>query len=117
MNPVHAPSHFFKIHFNITLQLCLGLPSELFPSGFPTKNLHALPFSCCPAQQSTSRPATLPCARNTWFPLDLRLGDNLSHYVSFADGNNLFSCLFYEKAGMPDQCWSQQKKSKQENAI
>ena len=53
-NPVHAPSHFFKIHFNIGLHLCLGLSSEIFPSGFATKILHALPFSCCPAQQSTS---------------------------------------------------------------
>jgi len=44
-----------------------------------------------------------PSARNTWFPLDLRLRDNLSHYVSFAEGNNLFSCLYYEEAGMLDQ--------------
>jgi len=46
-----------------------------------------------------------PCARNAWFPLDLRLGDKLSHNVSFAEGNNLFSYLFYEKAGILDQCW------------
>jgi len=25
-----------------------------------------------------------PCARNTWFPLDFRLGENLSQYLSFA---------------------------------
>ena len=30
-------SHFFKIHFNISSHLCLGLPSGFFPSGFPTK--------------------------------------------------------------------------------
>ena len=30
-------SHFLKIHLIIILQLRLGLPSGLFPSGFPTK--------------------------------------------------------------------------------
>ena len=39
-NPVHAPTtHFLKIHFNI-IHLRLGLPSGLFPSGFPTNNLY-----------------------------------------------------------------------------
>ena len=35
-------AHFFKIHFNITPHLRLDLPCNLFPSGFPTKNLHAI---------------------------------------------------------------------------
>jgi hypothetical protein len=40
--PVHVfPSHFLKIHFNIILHLCLGLPSGLFPSNLPTKTLYA----------------------------------------------------------------------------
>ena len=33
-----TPSHF-NIHLNIILHLRLGLPSGLFPSGFPTKTL------------------------------------------------------------------------------
>ena len=38
INPVHAPiSHSLKIHPS---HLCLGLPSGLFPSGFPTKTLY-----------------------------------------------------------------------------
>jgi hypothetical protein len=40
INPTHAlTSHFLKIHFNIILHLCLGLPNRLFPPGFPTKPL------------------------------------------------------------------------------
>jgi hypothetical protein len=38
------PPYFPKIHSNI-LQLCLGLPSRLFPSGFTTKNCYALLIS------------------------------------------------------------------------
>jgi hypothetical protein len=41
-NPVHiTPSHLYKIHPNIIHLLRLGLPSGLFPSGFPTNNLYA----------------------------------------------------------------------------
>jgi len=36
--PVHTPtSHFLKIHLSIILPHNPGLPSDLFPSGFPTK--------------------------------------------------------------------------------
>ena len=35
------PLHFLNIHPNITLPSRLGLPSGLFPSGVPTKTLHA----------------------------------------------------------------------------
>ena len=39
-NPVHIPtSHLLKIHPNIIHPSRLGLPSGLFPSGFPTKTL------------------------------------------------------------------------------
>jgi hypothetical protein len=44
-NPVHiTPSHLSKIHPNI-IHLRLGLPSCLFPSGFPTNNLYTFLFS------------------------------------------------------------------------
>ena len=41
IDPVHAfTSHFLKIHLNIFFHLCLGLPSDFFPLGFPTKTLY-----------------------------------------------------------------------------
>jgi hypothetical protein len=43
-NPVHTtPYYLFTIHLNIIL--CLGIPAGLFPSDFPTNNLHAVLFS------------------------------------------------------------------------
>jgi len=41
IKPVHNPTfHFLKIHLILSSCLRLGLPSGLFPSGFPTKTLH-----------------------------------------------------------------------------
>jgi hypothetical protein len=73
-----------------------------------------------PAAQLSSQLHDLPlytCAMNTWFPLDLRLGENLSQYLSFAQEKNLFSCwkrisfpvsfpvYFMKKHGILYQCW------------
>ena len=48
-NPVHvSPSHFLKIHFNITLHLHLGLPSGFIHQGSPPKpHMHPLPLPTC----------------------------------------------------------------------
>jgi hypothetical protein len=53
-NPAHnTPFYPYKIHLNVSTQLPLGLPSSLFPSGFPTNNLYTFLFSpiraTCPA--------------------------------------------------------------------
>ena len=41
LDPVHTPtSYFLKIHPNNILPSMPGLPSDLFPSGFPTKTLY-----------------------------------------------------------------------------
>jgi hypothetical protein len=49
LNPVHTPTfHFLKIHLILSSHVCLGLPSHLFPSGFPTKTLNTpLPSHIC----------------------------------------------------------------------
>ena len=38
------PFFFLRSILIWSFQLCLGLPSDLFPSGFPTKTLYAHPF-------------------------------------------------------------------------
>ena len=53
-DPVHTPtSHFLKIHLNTIPHLSLGLPSDVFTSGFPTKTLYTSLLSpkraTCPA--------------------------------------------------------------------
>ena len=54
LDPFHTPSLFLKIHLNIFLPSTPGLPSSLFPSGFPTKTLYmpllSLIHHTCPAQ-------------------------------------------------------------------
>jgi hypothetical protein len=46
INRVHTtPSYRSKTHFNIVHHLRSGLPSGLFPSGFPTNILYAFFFS------------------------------------------------------------------------
>jgi hypothetical protein len=57
VDPVHTiPSYLSKSHFNI-VHHHLGLPSGLFPSGFPTNILHAFLVSpiraTCPAISSS----------------------------------------------------------------
>jgi hypothetical protein len=59
-NSVHTPtSHFLKSHLNIMPHLRLGLPSGLFPSGFPTKTLYT----------SLSSPTALHVPPNSFFSI------------------------------------------------
>jgi hypothetical protein len=41
----HLQIDLFKVHFNIIVPSNLGFQSDLFPSGFPTKTLYALPLA------------------------------------------------------------------------
>ena len=61
INPVHAkPPHFLNIHL-ISFHLRLGLPSGLFPSGFPTKTMYTpLPHTCYMLRPSHSSPIVHP---------------------------------------------------------
>jgi hypothetical protein len=46
INPVHTLLPFMcKIHFNITLHLCISHPNDFFPSGVHIKILHAFHIS------------------------------------------------------------------------
>jgi len=46
INPVHSPiSCFFKIISILSFHLCLSLPSDPLPSGFPTKIFYAFLIS------------------------------------------------------------------------
>jgi hypothetical protein len=49
INPVHTFQLYYKIGFLTSYHLHLGLPSGLFRSGFPTKNVYAflLFHACC----------------------------------------------------------------------
>ena len=54
LDPIHTPtSHFLKIQLILSSHLRVGLPSCLFPSGFPTKTLYTPLLSpiraACPA--------------------------------------------------------------------
>jgi hypothetical protein len=56
-DPVHATtSHFLKVHLNIILPSTPGLPSGLFPSGFP--NNKPVYTSCLPHTCYMLRPST-----------------------------------------------------------
>jgi hypothetical protein len=45
LNPVYTfPTHFFNIRSKLSSRLRLGLPSGLFPSGFPTKLSYIFQF-------------------------------------------------------------------------
>jgi hypothetical protein len=51
INPIHTiPSYLSKINFNIVHHLRLGLPSGLFPSGFPTNILCKFLFNAAHAK-------------------------------------------------------------------
>jgi len=50
INPVRVfQNDILRIQFNIIFHLCLGLPSGLLPSGFPTKILYTALLAARPS--------------------------------------------------------------------
>jgi hypothetical protein len=80
---VHNPTtHFLKTHLNIVLPSSLGLPSGLFPSGFPHQNLvyaSPLPYTrypicaTCPAHLILLDCITRSCSTDLRFAVTLNL--------------------------------------------
>jgi hypothetical protein len=62
MNPLHtSPANLLKIHSDSVSHLRLGLPSRLFPSGFPTKTLYTfLSHECHMSRPRNSPGLNLP---------------------------------------------------------
>ena len=52
INPVHVPTYFLKIHFNIILPFTPDSSKWLFPLGFPNKTLYAPLLSLLRATRS-----------------------------------------------------------------
>jgi hypothetical protein len=78
---------------------CLGLPSGLFPSGFPTKILYAfLFFSHSCYMSCTSHPPWLDNSNYTWWTVQvmkllMQLSPTSYHFIPFGP-NILLSTLF-----------------------
>jgi len=55
----HFPSYFLKIYSYSSSHLHLGLPTGLFPSGFPTKVLYAVLISPCVLHDPPISPSSI----------------------------------------------------------
>jgi hypothetical protein len=78
INPVDTPSSYLRSILILFIHLCLDLPSSFYPSGFPTKLLHAFLFchSCyipCP-----SHPPWLDHSKYTWWRVQVMLSGFLA---------------------------------------
>jgi hypothetical protein len=71
-SPRPSPSHILKIHVNIISNLCLGIQSGLFPSGFPQQTplcVSQFPHACYLSHQSHSSLFHHPS--NIWYEVQI----------------------------------------------
>jgi len=72
----HYPKHFYPVPLRfILISSCLlhvGLPSDLFPSGFPSKTLYAYLLSRCTCYiPSQTHPPRLDHANNIYWAVQI----------------------------------------------
>ena len=107
VDQVHAAtSHFLKIHLNITLHLHLGLPSGLFPSSFPTKNLCVCVCVCVCTAIILSDNCCMPIPVCSFVLLTKSTPPTAQTFGRNAAGSDPLFCLFRGKSDKILRCSS-----------
>ena len=105
MNPVHVlPSYLFHTHILISsFYLFLDLSSGIFPLGFPTKFLYALPSVQCVTRFLPFSPSLV------WGPKEFGPHNSLSFSLFIFLEPFVMSCILYQISSSATSTWIQQQ--------